>query len=162
MSGSIRGQGYPTGHVDGPSLATLLWIHGGAYDFGAGSDFNGANDATSARAAKRPSSKILTWGQKAPTSGPGLVGGNVDSKSSRHELFCAAHQGISPYRSRPTFSSKVERAARLAVTPELRCRSAARARPTACRCVPRELWSRHFRRHGCRRRFAGARSRPTR
>ena len=37
----------PTGCMySNSSCATLLWIHGGAYDFGAGSDFNGANDAS--------------------------------------------------------------------------------------------------------------------
>ena len=35
--------------ISNRTCATLLWIHGGAYDFGSGSDFNGTNDASLAK-----------------------------------------------------------------------------------------------------------------
>ena len=53
------------------------------------------------------------------------------------------------YRSSPRFSSKLERAARLAALLVLRCWPAAGARPVAYRCVPHQLWSHHRRGPGC-------------
>lgn len=68
-----------------------------------------------------------------------------------------ARATLSLYPSSSRFSSKLERAARLAAVLVLRWQSAALVRPLVYRCVLYELLSQHRRRHGCCRRCASAR-----
>ena len=88
---------------------------------------------------------------RAPCACPKCV-----ERTQCHRILFDSDLSLSPYRSGLRFCSKLKRAARVVAVLVLRCRPAARARPTACQCVPRELWIQHIRRPSCSRRVAGS------